>query len=56
MIALARASAAPRLDPAAAARLLGADLAPLEDALAGYAPVAPRTATCSASSKSPPAG
>ena len=35
MLALARASGAPRLDRAQAARLLGADLAQLEDALAG---------------------
>ena len=37
MLALARASGAPRLDRAQAARLLGADLAQLEDALAGHA-------------------
>ena len=37
MLALARASAAPRLDRGAAARLLGAGLAQLEDALAGRA-------------------
>jgi conjugative relaxase-like TrwC/TraI family protein len=38
MVALARASGAPRMDRAQAARLLGADLAQLEDALAGRAP------------------
>ena len=37
MLALARVSGAPRLDRAAAARLLGADLAQLEDALLGRA-------------------
>ena len=37
MLAVARASGAPRLDRAEAARLLGADLAQLEDALAGRA-------------------
>jgi ATP-dependent exoDNAse (exonuclease V) alpha subunit len=37
MLALARASGAPRLDRAQAARLLGADLAQLEDTLAGRA-------------------
>ena len=38
MLALARADGAPRLDRAEAARLLSADLAQLEDALAGRAP------------------
>ena len=38
MLALARASGAPRMDRADAARALGADLAQLEDALAGRAP------------------
>ena len=38
MLALARASGAPRMDPAAAARALGADLAQLGRALAGHAP------------------
>jgi AAA domain len=38
MLALARASGAPRLDRAGAARALGADLAQLEAALAGGAP------------------
>ena len=37
MLALARASGAPRMDRARAARALGADLAQLEDALAGRA-------------------
>ena len=37
MLALARASGAPRMDRADAARALGADLAQLEDALAGRA-------------------
>ena len=37
MLAMARAGGAPRLDRAAAARLLGADLAQLEDALVGRA-------------------
>ena len=38
MLALARDGGAPRLDRAQAARALGADLAQLEDALAGGAP------------------
>ena len=38
MLALARASGAPRMDHADAARALGADLTQLEDALAGRAP------------------
>jgi conjugative relaxase-like TrwC/TraI family protein len=38
MLALARASGAPRMDRADAARALGADLAQLEEALAGRAP------------------
>jgi hypothetical protein len=38
MLALARANGAPRMDRADAARALGADLAQLEDALAGRAP------------------
>jgi hypothetical protein len=38
MLALARASGAPRLDRADAARALGADLAQLEAALDGRAP------------------
>ena len=45
MLALARADGAPRLDRAAAARLLGADLAQLEDALAGRAQEAYGTPT-----------
>jgi conjugative relaxase-like TrwC/TraI family protein len=46
MLALARADGAPRLDRAEAARLLGADLAQLEDALAGSAPDTPATPAC----------
>ena len=38
MLALARASGAPRMDRAQAARALGADLAQLDRALAGHAP------------------
>jgi hypothetical protein len=38
MLSLARASGAPRMDRADAARALGADLAQLEDALAGRVP------------------
>jgi AAA domain/TrwC relaxase len=45
MLALARASGAPRLDRADAARALGADLKQLEDALAGHAPEARDTRT-----------
>ena len=47
MVALARASAAPRMDRAEAARALGADLAQLDRALAGHAREAqdPRTQT-----------
>ena len=41
MVAVARASGAPRMDRAAAARLLGADLAQLEAALTGHAQDAP---------------
>jgi conjugative relaxase-like TrwC/TraI family protein len=47
MVALARASGAPRMDRAEAARALGADLAQLDSALAGHARDAqdPRTQT-----------
>ena len=47
MLTQARASGAPRLTRAQAARALGADLAQLEDALTGHAPDAraPRTRT-----------
>jgi conjugative relaxase-like TrwC/TraI family protein len=45
MLALARGSAAPRMDRAAAARALGADLAQLEDALHCHAPDAPSART-----------
>ena len=44
MMALARASAAPRMDRAEAARALGADLAQLDRALAGHAREAQRPA------------